>query len=107
MDAVSGRFCMKKPKGSDLSSNESALRADLVLVFGAFADAGHEQLPYARAAARLHGVLAAVPVVEAADHAHAFGVRRPHREMRAGHAVAHAQMRAELVIQPVVTAFAE
>ena len=45
------------------------------------------------------GMFAAVPEIEAADHAHAFGVRRPHGEVRAGDAVAHAQVRAELVVQ--------
>ncbi len=62
MDAVSGRFCMKKPNGSDFMQQGIALRADLVLVFGAFADARHEQLPDARAAARLHGMFTTVPV---------------------------------------------
>src|SRR5204863_2475680 len=46
----------------------AALRADLVLVGGAHAGAWHEQLPCARTAARLHGVLAPVPEIDVADH---------------------------------------
>ena len=46
-------------------------------------------------------------MIEVADHAHALGIRRPHREVRAGDAVAHARVRAELVIEAVVTALAE
>ena len=84
-----------------------ALRADLVLVQRARPDAGHEQLPDPGAAASLQRVLAAVPEVERADHADALGVGRPDREPRAGQAVEFGRMRAELVVDRVVIAFAE
>jgi hypothetical protein len=54
--------------------------ANLELVQIAGSQAGDEQFPDAGTAARAHGVYAAIPVVEAADHRDAFGIRRPNRE---------------------------
>jgi hypothetical protein len=96
-----------KSEGIGFQQQIVSVSADLVLVGGALADAGHEQLPHARAATRLHGVLAAIPQIEVADHADAFRIRRPHREVHAVNALAHTQLRAELVIDAVVAAFAE
>ena len=53
------------------------------LVDGAVADIGDEDLPCPRGAQAAHGVGQAVPVIEAAGHAHTAGVGGPHRE---GHA---------------------
>ena len=48
-----------------------------------------------------------VPVVEIADDADALGVRRPDGETRAGNAVNHAQLRAELLVNFPLVALAE
>ena len=50
---------------------------------------------------------AAVPAVEVADHADPLGVRRPHGEAGAAHAVRRADVRAELVIDAPLIALAE
>ena len=57
---------------------------DDVLVGGAGADAGHEQLPHAGLAELAHRVLAAVPAVEVGLEPDRAGRRRPDRERRAG-----------------------
>src|SRR5208283_2151227 len=82
-------------------------RADLVLVERAGPDAWNEQLPDATGAAPVHRVLAAVPLVERAHDADALGVRRPHREARAGEALERRRVRGELRPDPVMVAFAE
>ena len=46
------------------------------------------------------GVLAPVPELKSPTTLTRCGIRRPDREVRAGNAVAHARMRAELVVQP-------
>ena len=48
-----------------------------------------------------------VPIVEIADDADALGIRRPDGEARAGHAVNHAQLRAELLENFPLVALAE
>ena len=50
---------------------------------------------------------AAVPAVEVADDADARGVRRPDREVHAGGAAERHRVRAELVVDAGVLAFAE
>ncbi len=90
-----------------LQDRPAGTGADFVLVSGAGAQVRNEKLPDARAAARLHRVLAAVPEVERTHHAHAFRIRRPHGESRAGQPVERGRMRAELVVDRVVVAFAE
>ena len=47
------------------------------------------------------------PVVEASDHAHVIRSRRPHRERDASLAFMSATMRAKLLIDSFVLAFAE
>ncbi len=54
-----------------------------------------------------HQMHAAVPSVEVADHADTIGVRRPHGEMHAGGRTQVDSMRAELLEDAVVRAFAE
>ena len=105
--AVGGPQLHREPVGIGLEQRAPVARADLVLVGGAGADARDEQLPDAGRAARLHGVAAAVPEVERAHHAHALGVRRPHRETRAGAGHRAPRVRAELVVDAVVVALAE
>ena len=50
---------------------------------------------------------AAVPMVEIADDADALRIRRPDGEAGAGHAVNHAQLRAELLVNFPFVALAE
>ena len=59
---------------------------DLVFVFVAGARARHEDFPIA-VAAHAHGMAAAVPDIEVADHTDALRIRRPHHEADAGDAV--------------------
>ena len=74
---------------------------DHELVVRAGADVGHEQLPDAGDAELPHRVLAAVPAVEVALDADALGVRRPHRERRAGDRRRWARRRAHVRAQHV------
>jgi len=80
-------------------------RAHGVFVVGSDADAGDEQFPDA-AGAKTHGMTALIPIVEIADHAHHFGVRRPDRESHAGNVVTGNRMRAHGAIAFVLRAFA-
>ena len=61
--------------------------ADFVLVQRAGRQFRHEQFPHPAGAARLQRMHAPVPAVEIADHAHALGIGRPHREAHARHAL--------------------
>ncbi len=91
------------------------LGEDLVLVAGAGAHPGQEQLPDAGRAERAHGVQAAVPGVEVADHADRAGSRRPHGERGAGDRwmgwvggyLDLAHVRAELVVELLVPTLAD
>ena len=69
-------------------------------------DARHEDLPEA-VAAHAHGVAPAVPVVEIADHADAPRIGREHGERDARDALVHERMRAELLVELQVRAFAQ
>ena len=90
-----------------LERQQLPVRADdLVLVFVAGARARDENLPVA-VAAHPHGVAPAVPEIEIADHADAPRVRREHHEGDAVDAVVLHRMRAELVVQLQMVAFAE
>ena len=79
----------------------------LVLVPGAGAHAGQEQLPDPRGAERPHRMQPPVPGVEVADHAHGAGVRRPDPERGAGNAVDGGLMGPEPLPKPLVPALAE
>ena len=65
---------------------------DLVLVDLALAKIGNEDLPDAGGAAIAHGVTAAVPVIEIADHADALRVRGPDGEVDAAKALVCSRM---------------
>ena len=80
---------------------------DLVLVAGARTHAGHEDLPDTGRAERPHGMDAAVPLVEVADHPDRPGVGRPHREGGAGHALMLAHVRAQHPVEVAVPALAQ
>jgi len=82
-------------------------RAQVVFVRLAHAHAGDEQLPDAAVRVIAHGMHARVPAVEAADHAHAVGVGRPHGEPHARHTVQSVRVRAELLVALQVAALAE
>src|SRR5215510_227601 len=58
-------------------------------------------------AAHAHGVAAAIPKIEIADHADAPGVRGKHREGHAEHAVERHRVRTELVVKREVVALAQ
>ena len=88
-----------------LDSQVPLAGADLVLVLVAFLEARHEGVPDAGAAEPPHRMPAAVPLVEGADHAHAFGVGRPHGEDHARHAVDGERVRAHLFPKAVVPPF--
>ena len=79
---------------------------DLVFVFVAGARRRDEDFPVA-VAAHPHGVAAAVPEIEVADHADAPRVRREHHEGDAVDALMPHRMRAELVVELQMRAFAE
>ena len=90
-----------------LQPQAAVLALDLVLVEIARTDVRHEDLPHAAFAAHAHGMAAAVPVVEAADHRHTPCARCPDGEAGAGHAVDLGRVRAELFIRPVMRAFGQ
>ncbi len=80
---------------------------DLVLVELAGAQLRNEQLPDAGVAAHAHRMVAAVPVVERADDAHALGVRSPNGEAGARDAVDRELVRAEEAVRVHVIAVRE
>ena len=79
---------------------------DLVLVGEAGADVGDEHLPDAGVAAEAHGVAAAVPGVEVADHRDAPRVRRPDGEVHAVGALVVEGVGAHLVEEAEMAALA-
>src|SRR5262249_2900703 len=84
-----------------------SLRADDVeLVVIARLAARYEQLPISRAA-HAHRVPPRVPKIEVADHADAPRIGREHDKGHAVYAVEHQRMRAELVIQTLMSALGE
>ena len=83
--------------------NEVALRGDnLVFVGGPFDNARREQLPEPAVDAFAHGVAAAVPLIEVADHGDAPGLRRPYREQHALDALMLDGVRAEPFIEALM-----
>lgn len=79
---------------------------DFIFVDGAFGKFGQEEFPYAGGTARTHGMNAAVPAVEIADHAHARCAGGPDGEVDAADSIDGFQMSAEFVVRVVVPAFA-
>src|SRR6478609_10196491 len=66
---------------------DAAFTNDVELVARTFGDARDEQLPDARTMAETHRVAPCIPSIEVADDCDASGIRRPHGEARAAHAV--------------------
>ena len=84
--------------GVGLERQQVAVRADqFVLVKGAVGQAGNEDFPHAGFDPQPHGMAAAVPVIEIADHADAAGIGRPHGEVHARDPVDGAAMGAQLL----------
>src|SRR5262249_5284519 len=66
----------------------------------------HEDFPEP-IAAHTHGMAAAVPEIEIADHTDALGIRDEHHKGHAGYAVERHRVRTELVVELEVIAFAQ
>src|SRR5690348_14290493 len=78
---------------------------DFVFVDGAFGKFREEKFPDAGGTARTHGMNAAVPAVEIADHAHAICAGGPDGKVDPADAVDSFQMRSEFLVRVVVAAF--
>ncbi len=81
--------------------------SDLEAVERSGTKVGDEELPDAAARTHPHGMTATVPAVEIADHADALGIRRPHGEEHAAHAVHVAVVGAEDPVGMPELAFGE
>ncbi len=81
--------------------------ANLKFVMRALPHARNENFPHAGRAQQPHGMATPVPMVEVANDADALRIGRPDGEARAGHAVNHTQLRAELVVNFPLVALAE
>ena len=90
-----------------LLQERAAPGPDLVLVFLPVGQIGNEDLPDAAGREVPHRVDATVPRVEVADHADAFGIRRPDREVHAGRRADGGAVRAELLERAQVRPLAE
>src|ERR1700730_2883650 len=65
---------------------------------------GKKEFPDSCAEKFAHGMHAAVPVVEIANHTYPLGIWRPNCKVNAAFAIERAQMRAEFVVDsPVLT----
>ena len=102
-----GRHLGEAGEGVGLEEGRAARAVDLVLVDGAGADVGDEELPDAGDAELAHLVEAPVPVVEVADDADAVGGRRPDGERDAAHVAEVADVRAQLLVDVPVAALVE
>ena len=85
----------------------SVWRLDLELVEAAGLYSRQEDLPHAAFVTQPHAMPSTVPVVEVADHGDAAGVRRPHGESDACHALHGREMRAQFLVAFGVAAFGE
>jgi hypothetical protein len=85
----------------------AARTLDLVLVGRPFAQTGDEDLPHARRTPPPHGVPPTIPDVEVADHACAFRIGRPDREMDSLDAFMADDMRTKRLPELAVCAFAQ
>ena len=75
-------------------------RLDLVLVAGPLAHLGEEDFPDAGGTPPSHGVAAAVPVVEVADHSDPLGAGRPDREVGARRTFVEHDVGAQAIVGP-------
>ena len=107
MDAVFGRISAAKASGSDFSGKGCAVPADdIEFIAVARGGVGYEQLPIAKAA-HAHRMPPCVPEIEIADDADPLRVGCEHDESHPIDAVEHQRMRAELVVESLMGAFAQ
>ena len=97
----------EKPKRIALQEERAGHRLDLILVVRAFLHARDENFPDAASDQFPHRMDAAIPEIEIADHADASGIRRPNRKVSAAFAPDLAQMRAKLIVKPLVISLGE
>ena len=83
-----------------LRQHRPVTAAQLELVPLARHDTRQEDLPDAAIPPQTHREAPAVPMIEIADHAHAGGIRRPHRKARTRHTLHHDRMRAQRLPRP-------
>ena len=80
---------------------------DVVLVQRALADSRHKAFPDAGTPARPQGMRLRVPTIEVADHRNRAGVGRPNSKVSSRLSRDRHEVRAQLVVNPVVGAFVE
>src|SRR5262249_59368386 len=78
---------------------------DFKFVESLFGETRNEDFPDARAGMKAHWMPSAVPLIEIADDAHAFCIRRPHREVHAANSLYDSYVRAELFVISIVRSF--
>ena len=98
---------MKKPKGSDLSSSEPRCVRISYLYSAPSPTSGTNSSHTPEPPRACMACLRPSQLLKLPTTLTRCGIRRPDGEMRAGDAVADARVRAELVVEAVVTAFAE
>ena len=81
------------------------MRNDVELIQRAFADAGQKSFPDTGTAARLKGMRSWVPSIEAAYYGHGTRIRRPNSEAGSWLITNGRDVRAQLVIDPVMCSF--
>jgi hypothetical protein len=102
-----GRDLEEKSERVGVQLDVAVRVADLKFVMRTLSHAGNENFPHAGRAEQPHRMKPPVPVVEIADDADALGVWRPDGKAGAGHAINHAQLRAELLENFTLVALAE
>jgi len=100
-----GRDCGRL-RAARSTTIEAVAPYNLILVFVARLDPGDEDFPEALSA-HPHGVTPAVPQIEIANDAHAFGRWCEYRKRNAANAVDHHRVGAELLVKMHVGALAE
>ena len=99
-------FCRKRHRIGFQRQQATPVIGDREFVAVAHACAGNEQFPIS-VASHAHRVPAPVPEIEIADDGDSSCIGRKHDESGSLHAVHRHRMSAELVIQPLMSAFAE
>ena len=80
MEQLSGRSCIANAVRIRLEEHAAVAAADLIFIGCSRADRRDESASHTPELPRgAHDVRVAVPLIEGADHADAFGIRRPHR----------------------------
>ena len=97
----------EKPKRIALEQERAGHRLNLKFVMRALLHARDENFPDTASDQFPHRMDAAIPEIEVANHANPTGVRRPNRKISAAFASDLAQMRAELIVEPLVIPLGE